>query len=350
MTYGAFVDKPFLHKELSFKDAALELNLDNISHAEAVKRILQYAQFDGLIIYLKSNISGYNINNPVTEITNHHGDIDRVMIDGNVNHLISSGNNITLSSGRYISNIEGQGHISVSVFQENKIKYYPVNESEEYIEPAIIQEESFVIYREDIRDFITRTDHPPNLQPLKENNIQNKISTFSAFHELENLIYDEIIITFINGDVIELSARTITNSCTYETLSLRDKRKRGKATLNKAGEALLNYSNGIHLKTGPVTGKTKELLKNLINKWFGLKSDPFEITGDNNNNFELRFKVLSDRNRAADREKKSAGKKHISLDQQDNDGLAHEASAQIQGTDAPDFDDEDDAAGRFLKE
>jgi len=161
----------------------------------------------------------------------------------------------------------------------------------------------------------------------------NTNAPYSSFKQLKSLRYDEIIITFLAGDAIELSARDITKTFTYQSLGLRDMRKKDEATLNKSGLFLAKFLSKTTPKPDEKDSKHKDKLKRLINSWFGLDRDPFNVVGTApSSRYEPKFLIKSDFNRAADRVKNRT--KHVSLE-------------NFEGTAA--FSDENDEAGEFIR-
>jgi len=164
------LDKPFLHKRLSLLDASSELKLDNHSHGEAIKRLLQYAQYDGLKIHIYSEIIGYDVKKPLTQTIGPMGEDSHVMIDEDVSYIKSSDDSIIFTSGSYDINQDEPRYISVFTFLQNNIEYYSVNESEQFIYSTKIKEDNFHIYREDLQEFILSMKKDISLNDLKRAN------------------------------------------------------------------------------------------------------------------------------------------------------------------------------------
>jgi len=163
---------------------------------------------------------------------------------------------------------------------------------------------------------------------------KNPISPFKLFHDMKHLHYDEITISFLDNDLIELSARDETKSFTYQSLELRDMRKKGETTLNKAGSFLGDFFLGKTTKPDPKNSKNKDRLKGLINTWFGLKGDAFQVAGEPpSTRYEAKFTIKGELNRAGKRIEKRAT--HVSLEDT---------------IETANFDVEDDAGGKFLKD
>jgi hypothetical protein len=153
------------------------------------------------------------------------------------------------------------------------------------------------------------------------------------FITLNSLGYDEITVTFLEGDAIELLARKIKKAFSYEALGLRDKRKGGEVTLNAAGRMLVEFRSPTPPKVNDKNGKHKAELKKVINSWFGLSGDPFRVIGISpSTRYETKFSVKEDTRRSSNRIKSNS--MHQSLD----------------GIETQNFDVEDDPAGEFLNE
>lgn len=180
--------------------------------------------------------------------------------------------------------------------------------------------------------------HRPLLDYWGANSVTHQQATKTtkldaSFKQLESLMYDEITITLLASDAVELSARNITKTFTYEALGLRDMRKKDGPTMNKAGLFLAACVSTKKPKPDPKLSKHKDELKKLINSWFGLKLEPFNIVGEPpSTRYTTKFTIKYDLNRAAKRIEYRTT--HVSIDDV---------------IETANFDDENDPAGNFLK-
>lgn len=166
------MDKPFLHKSLNLFDAISELKLDNLTHAEAVNRILQYAEHDGLRICFNSYIIGYDVNKPTAEPECHLDVSGPLVAKEDVVYGQNFDGELVLKHGSY-TEIEPD-YIAVYKFQCNDIEYDSVNEPTNFIVPTNIEKKCFYIDRDDLNIFISRMESKPFIDTSStKNNTQN---------------------------------------------------------------------------------------------------------------------------------------------------------------------------------
>ncbi len=361
------MSKQLLPKPISLSKAASLLKFDTLTHVEAINFLLEFAIHDQLPIFMNCNIKGYRKGLPIQQDFDPEGfPCNEIIEERNEVAPVSYTNgSIRFISGYYDGDKEeGPLDISVLSFQQNGTEYYSTDSSHIQLYPSSQNEDCFYIIREDLLEFIN-TMGEKKLTSLSADykDVSNKPSNndnFSAFHSLEGLLYEDITITFLEGDAIELKAKTVVRSFTYEVLSLRERRKKGLFAINDAGKFLISYldSSTQHKSEVPSNVTNKGKLKKLINKWFGLKGDPFDKIGDKFNIYKAKFKIKNESNRGNIRAEKKAKRITTSYD-----ALAYsqrESEIEIEsGMGAgPDsysaseygYDEgEDDAAGDFLK-
>mgnify|MGYP006971718681 CR=1 FL=1 len=231
----------------------------------------------------------------------------------------------TVSTPIVLTSIKKTIQVLETINWEGNNNRIPVNQLIDIIEEKELNESKKIL--EEWGAYIKKYGIPSSQTPKESAN-----NNF-PFSELNSLKYNEITITFLDGDTIELSAREIIRTFTYEMLGLRDMRKKGDIALNSAGHFLAEFLSTCPPKPDEKKSKHKDTLKKLINSWFCLSGDPFTVIGSSpTSKYEPRFTLKNESDRASKRAEKRA--KHESFNQ------------NIEGNY---FDDEEDAAGEFLK-
>ena len=160
--------KPLPPKQLSLEDAFIDLNLNNLTHPEAIVRLLRYAQHDGLKIYINAKLDGYEVSKPIDAVRDESGEVTRLLIDGDAVFVEPSISPILYKSGSY-DYIEG-GNFSISVFSfmQSELEYYSVDETSMFVESCSVNEGAFYILREDLLEFIDAAEKDIVLKSFKE--------------------------------------------------------------------------------------------------------------------------------------------------------------------------------------
>ena len=329
------MDKNTLPHILSLPKTASVLSLDTSTSIEKIQILLQLAEFDGLKIYFDSNITGYKDGGKLTQSYDPDGFKGMMEVDGEVIPVNSSDGDIRLISGYCEDNQITPLYISVSSFEQNGVVYNSVDQSGHLLYPSNHKESCFYVKRDELYEFIK-----------ERSNNKDRPNKFSNLQQQKSLSYEDITITFLSGDNIELKYGSVTKAFTLESLSLRNKTVKDRVKLNIAGDLLIRLSKGKRITAGDKIGKHKGKLKKLINEWFGLKGDPFDKIGDKSNIYEPKFKIKIEKNRADIRAKNKAAGLQTSLNQVESDGLEH----QIYSASTPDFEVENDEAGKFLED
>lgn len=164
------MDKPFLPKKLSLSDAITELKLDgdNFSHSRAVNYLLKYAQFDGLKIHFRADITGYDINKSITRTKEYVDDTNDLMIDEDVSYFDYLNDELIFKYGSCQPGQEQAYLISVFRFQCEDVEYYSVDETEQFVVSRNFKEDDFYIFRDDLKNFI---NHMENRSSSENQNI-----------------------------------------------------------------------------------------------------------------------------------------------------------------------------------
>ena len=166
------MDKPFLPKTLTFYDAIIELKLvgDDFPYSRAVNYLLKYAQ-DGLKIHFRADIAGYDIKKPITKTKEFAVGTDELMIKEKVSYCEYSDDELIFKYGSYKAGQEQPYLVSVFRFQCDAVEYYSVDETEQFVRSANVEEGSFYVYRDDLKSFIS---HMKNKPSTDKSNIDNK--------------------------------------------------------------------------------------------------------------------------------------------------------------------------------
>ena len=265
------LEKPLLPKRLSLSEVRKELRLDGneFTYCQAVNRLLDYANDGGLKIYISYNLLGYSTHKPRVSNTDDLGNVFQVVYVGTgvKPTLISTADGELRFLSGFFEDGQQFNNISVKEFQQNGINYSCVIEDIQVLHPYDVAEYYFYIYTKDLNEFIdselsnnnSNTSNNRKVLHSDETGINDK---FSVFHNMDRLSYDEVTLTFIAGDMIEIEARKEKCKAGYEFLSLKNMTT---GELNKAGLMLLSLAKNEKV---PVTNKNikhKQDLKKVIN-------------------------------------------------------------------------------------
>jgi len=153
----------------------------------------------------------------------------------------------------------------------------------------------------------------------------NKTRPLVEFKNMRSLSYNDITIVFIEESRVEIIANKEKKIFTLGELGLINKNT-GKTNANSV--VLIGYAAGKKVKSSKA--KVKQRVNNLIKKWLPLlKGEPFYVEG---NEYSCNMIIKNEMERSSERARRDA--KHVPLKDDTN---------------IPCFDDEDDAAGMFLK-
>ena len=149
--------------------------------------------------------------------------------------------------------------------------------------------------------------NPPAAVPsaplaLPENDAGNDIT--SAFRKMSNLTADELTLTFVAGDMLQVSARDTTQRVPLAVLNLIDRRR---GSLKKQGAILLGMAGGQSKKflNNTATSQAISRLRAVFKTHLYVKADPFHPYRKGAG-WEPRFKVSDNRNAADERAKREA--------------------------------------------
>ena len=168
-----------------------------------------------------------------------------------------------------------------------------------------------------------------------------------VFIAMDTLTADEITIAFVGdktesglaaNNMLEISARNVTRRVALAAVDLVDRRG---GTLNHQAAILLGMAQNMTPKPTKETPRRMTRLREVFSKHLGIKDDPFEDYRPGAG-WVPRFKIVDKRGAADERAKTRAERRTESYDPEHHD--RHADNDQ----DRP-FDEEDDAAGEFLK-
>ena len=144
-----------------------------------------------------------------------------------------------------------------------------------------------------------------------ETQAQSAADPFVEYQKMENLSWDEVSISLVAGDLIQVSARGRTRHVSYERMGLVDKRI-DKGILSRQGHTLL----GIAQKKKSNDGQYQKHLSRLrgqLRSLFGIDKNPFRPSDFSNLHFPV-FELNDFRDKSDQRAKKRAILKTVSYE------------------------------------
>ena len=310
------MDQESLSKKLSLSKAASKLQLDDLTQDEATKLLLQFNTNNQLPIFLATTLDGYRTDQPIQQDYDPDGYPCMELIKEDATTVSYSRGSIRLLTGYFEEHQEEPLYISVESFHQNGIDYNSVDNSKFMLYPVTLIEDCFYIVREDLQAFIKAMGEKqpstlamdykePSNKPSKDDKNLDDINSnkFSVFHAMEGLRYDEITLSFIAGDMIEIEIRGKKIKIGYESLSLKNMTT-GK--LNGSGQMLLELAQNKHVKTSSKNIKSKQSLKKVINTALNMKGEPFPVIAEPYKYYYKLLNIEDQRNRADERAKEKA--------------------------------------------
>lgn len=156
-----------------------------------------------------------------------------------------------------------------------------------------------------------------HISKTTKNNNHKKLSIFQS---MKNLSYNEVTLTFIAGEMIEITARNTKANIGYESLSLKNMTT-GK--LNKSGEMLLNLAQNKNVKASANT-QHKRSLKKAINLALNVDGEPFPTKADSPEYYGTQLNIEDKRDRADERAKIKSEKSLFGKNEQHQDSKSRE--------------------------
>jgi len=147
---------------------------------------------------------------------------------------------------------------------------------------------------------------------------------------MENLQADEVTLTIHQKDTLSIEARKIVKKLHFSKFGLFNNHTKKP---NKLAHFIINLSINLNIPSKESDKKSVSRIRGVFRDYLGIKSDIF-FTKEPNRNWKQRFIVIDKRNSSNKREKDRAKQ------EQYEESIAYEA---------PDFDDENDPAGIFIK-
>ena len=189
-----------------------------------------------------------------------------------------------------------------------------------------------------------------HVQQTAVNSKGSPLGPCAVFLAMENLVASELSLAFVGdkaesglgaNNMLEISARGTTKRVALAALDLVDSRR---GTLNSQCAILLLMAHKQKFPRSDKNAKKMTRLREVFRRHLGVISDPFEPyrTGKG---WAPHFKISDNRGLADERAKQNAERLTVSYDQ------LTESGAQFETPDQGDqgFDDEDDDAGKWLK-
>ena len=144
-----------------------------------------------------------------------------------------------------------------------------------------------------------------------ETQAQSAADPFVEYQKMENLSWDEVSISLVAGDLIEVSARGKTRRVSYERMGLVDKRI-NKGNPSRQGHTLLGIALQEKSNDSQYTKHLSRLRVQLRNL-FGIDKNPFRPSRSPNLHFPV-FELNDYRDKLDQRAKKRAISKTISYE------------------------------------
>lgn len=173
---------------------------------------------------------------------------------------------------------------------------------------------------------------------------------YDVFRKMPDLTPEEVSITFLANDLLEISARDETRRIPSGSFGLIDRRRGG---LNSAGTILSGMAIGASLKAKVGDKENKKIvsdLRRLLKRQLGLNKDPFYRYCEGEG-YRARFKLADKRNAADERAKQDARRRTEQFNGEDAYHL--QAAGHSQGdytcTEEDDQSELDVAASTLLK-